>query len=663
LNLLVVEAQAPLSRQFAKIILEAFIALKEVDLAFDVFEKVAECDATMLRKMVEKASTNPSGCSSTASKDEALLAQEIRTCGKNGDLQGALKIFEQQHGQKQSSLFYNSVLEACVACGNVDKAVEVLKQAKKDGVADIVSYNIVIKGHMGRGNIAAAMELLADISLRGLSATHASFHVILSFLASAGDRMAMWKLVEDMQSAGVYPNGVTCTILLRSTQSTSSDVDKVLKLLSKIEEPVDEALFAALAEACIRTKKFEVLARHMPIWAGQGSPSVLTAATFGSMIKAFGQIHDVERVKELWVDMLKRDVQPTAITLGCMIDALVMNRCTSDAWELAKQLRNDDNTAQLVNTVVYSTIIKGFANSKDTDKVMALYGEMKARDIRPNNITYNTILNAFAEGGAMHRLPALLEDMKSAVPPAEPDIVTYSTIIKGYCNNGNVERALSIVKDMQDEGNILPDEVMYNSLLDGCAKEQRLDDALKLLDDMKRTGVAPSNYTLNIMVKLLGRCRRLKQALSLVEEISHEYNLRINIQVYTCLMQACFNNRQAAKACSLHDQLIADGLTPDEMIYSALVKGCLQANMVDKAVHFVKCAHGVAAPKAHNKPPGVNAYCLDSVISALGGAQNVNAKSLLSEIGKSAASSGTCKGSDGQRSKAISTAPWRQQRV
>merc|ERR1719450_2094701 len=136
------------------------------------------------------------------------------------------------------------------------------------------------------------------------------------------------------------------------------------------------------------------------------------------------------------------------------------------------------------------------------------------------------------------------------------DIVTYSTIVKGFCNSGSLDRALKTMAEMQASGKYQADEVMYNSLLDGCAKEHRPDDALKLIQDMKRGGVPPSNYTLSMLVKLMGRCKRINQAFTLIEEISSEYGLKINIQVYTCLIQACFNNRQAFKALAVHDRMI-----------------------------------------------------------------------------------------------------------
>jgi pentatricopeptide repeat protein len=656
LRALVEESPTPLSRQFAKVVLEACTALKEVDLAAEVFEKIAETDAAALRKVVEKAATGSPGSLpyDAHHKEGAMHVKEIRACGKNGDLQAALKIFEQQRSHCTSSLLYNGILDTCVACGDLEKALEIFDQTKHAGLADVVSYNTIIKGHVIKGDGSAARALLAEVSTSGLRPTHATYHTILNFLASTGDRAAVWKMLEEMQSVGVLPNNVTCSILLKGKLNSTSDVDRVLSLMSQINEPMDEVMFSALAEACIRTKKMDELEKQMSKFLGQGTSFIPSAPTYGSMIKAFGQVHDVKRVKELWSDMVKQNVQPTAITLGCMVEALVINRCTADAWALAQELLGDETTKPLVNTVIYTTILKGFANNKETGKVMDLYNEMKFRNMQPNTITYNTILNAFAQGGAMDRVPALLEDMKAVVPPVEPDIVTYSTIIKGFCNSGSLDRALCILQDMQADGKFCPDEVMYNSLLDGCAKEHRPDDALKLLGDMKKNGVAPSNYTMSMLVKLMGRCRRLKQAFALIEDISTEYGVKVNIQVYTCLIQACFNNRQPAKAVALHDQVIREGLVPDEMTYSVLVKGCLQASLVDKAVQLVKCSCGVASPAAPGKPPGVNARCLGDVVAALGGPNSAPAKSFLAEIGD---------GKTMSKRSGANSPPWRHQRA
>merc|ERR1719223_1682875 len=132
---------------------------------------------------------------------------------------------------------------------------------------------------------------------------------------------------------------------------------------------------------------------------------------------------------------------------------------------------------------------------------------MKAKSISCNTITYNTILDACAKCCAMDRASMLLQHMKELL--VEPDIVTYSTILKGYCLAGDVDRAFQILAEMKKGDKFAPDEIMYNSILDGCAKEHRVEQALEILEEMKATGIVPSNYTLSILVKLLGHARRL----------------------------------------------------------------------------------------------------------------------------------------------------------
>jgi len=634
LRSLVEETEAPLPQCFAGAVLQACAGLREVDLALEVFEKVSEADAAALREVTEKASQS-AGKSGTDKPSKQVhkdaLAKEICAYGKSGNLEGALKAFDSSR-QTGSTFLYNAVLEACIECGSLEKAAYYFSQAVSRGSVDVVSYNIMMKGYLAQGDEKSATALLQELSAKGLSASHSSYHGLLNARANAQDRTGAWKLVDEMQAAGVSPNMITCSILLKSKATSPNDLTRVLALVDAMPQGMDEIFFGTIVEACVRTNSLDLLSKQTTKFASQGGSAALTAATYGSMIKAYGQKWDLKRVWDLWGEMTSNNVQPTAITLGCMVEALVTNYRTADAWTLAQQLLSEESTRPLVNTVIYSTIIKGFSHMKEIGKVMELYEQMRAHGVHANTICYNTILNAFAQSGSMDRVPALLEHMKTASPAVEPDLVTYSTVVKGFCNSGCLDRALETVKEMQVSGKHQPDEVMYNSLLDGCAREHRPDDALKLLAEMKKGGVPPSNFTLSMLVKLMGRCKRLNQAFTLIDEISREYGLKVNIQVYTCLIQACFNNRQAFKAVAVHDQIIKEGLMPDEMTYNSLVSGCLKAGLPDKAVQLAKYAHGIGLPKGKWAPPGIGDRCLSDLVSALGGAGSKEAKELKAEF-------------------------------
>jgi len=659
LHVLVEEASTPLARSFAEAALQACALMKDSRLSAEIFEKVSSADKAYLQGVVAATkdgnsddstsidgSDRPSSPDDTSvanlagdgyaynssSKEVAMRANDIRSCGKNGDLSGANKVFARLGKQANNTLILNSMLDACVECKDFEKAVEFFEQTRTSNLADVISYNTMMKGYIANGQEAAAQKLLAEISTRGLGATRTSYHGLLNARVNARDFTAAWKLVAEMQASGISPNAVTCSILLKGKISSLTDVTRVLALIDRMDQPMDEVLFLSVVEACIRTGRLDLLSRQTEKFLEQGASSSLTAPTYGSMIKAYGHARDVKRVWHLWDQMLFHRVLPTSVTLGCMVEALVANGRTDEAWQLSQKMWGDEATQSLVNTVIYSSILKGFAHTKDNDKVMAVYEEMRGNGIQANTITFNTILNAFAQGGAMHRVPALLEDMKAASPPVEPDIVTYSTIVKGFCNAGNLDRALKVLDDMKGSGKHSPDEVMYNSLLGGCAKEHRPDEAIALLNDMRKYNVAPSNYTLSMLVKLMGRCRRINQAFTMLEDISKEYGLKINIQVYTCLIQGCFNAGQAGKALSLHEKIIKEGLTPDSMTYTVLVRGCVQGGLLDKAVELAKLAYGHGPTASKGTPPRLNAGCFDELLSALG-SNTSEAKELLSELG------------------------------
>jgi pentatricopeptide repeat protein len=670
--------RTPLPLSFGQIVLDASITMKEWSLGMEIIEKVSNTDAMHLRKVLEQAMQSPSNaCSSGDKKTKSCLntgsaqsssgenslragvsenagspregdlhskvpstqndavhrANDIRSCGKNGDLNGALRIFERLGDQRDNLLMINSILEACVECKNIDKAFEYFDQARHKNLADVVSYNTMIKGCLANGQESTAKSLLVEIGQRGLTPTRASYHGLLNARVNARDLPAAWRLVSDMQASGISPNAVTCSILLKGKFNSAQEVSRVLALIDAMEESMDEVLFLSVVDACIRTGRLDALSRQMGKFMKQSSASGLTAPTYGSMIKAYGHARDVKRVWDLWNQMISHNVIPTSVTMGCMVEALVANGCTDDAWKLTQTVRSDASTKDVVNTVIYSSILKGFANAQQTDKVMALYEDMRSQDIQPNTITFNTILNAFAKNGAMHRVPALLEDMATASPPVELDIVSYSTIVKGYCNSGNLDRALKVVNDMKEKGKHVPDEVMYNSLLGGCAKEHRPDEAIALLSDMRKFGVPPSNYTLSMLVKLMGRCRRINQAFTMLEDISKEYGLKINIQVYTCLIQGCFNSGQAQKAVALHEKIIEEGLIPDAMTYTVLVRGCIQSGLIDQAVYLVQYAHGKAFGQSdHAAAPGLNAGCIDELVAILSSKGDHQAKTHLVDL-------------------------------
>jgi len=559
---------------------------------------------------------------SQARDDVNAVVPVIRACARAKDLKGAQAAFDklQASGASPSAQVHNCLIESYIQCDDLSGAVKHFREVASLGSADVVTYNTVLKALLSLGQMAEAKKLLCEMAARGLPATRVTFHQMLNAEVSAGHQRGIWKVVDEMTAAGHAPDAVTCAILAKSLKDGAHpwNVERVMSLIAEIPGTIDEVLLSSMVEACIRLHRVDVLSKLLNQCKDEKKGLKLSAPSYGSLIKAYAQVGDVTQMWALWCEMGHREVKPTAVTLGCMIDALVTNSRVKDAWGLVNELYIKEETRDLINTVIYSTILKGFAKEQDIKGIFLIFTEMSERAIPCNVITYNTMIDACARCWCMDRVPQVLESMRKEC--VEPDLVTYSSLIKGYCLAGDAHRGFKVFEEMKSTGKVLPDEIIYNVLLDGCARETLVEEALKLLQSMQIAGITPSNHTLSILVKLLGRAKRVKDAFKIMDDLTAQHGLRPNIQVYTCLIQACLNNKQLEKAMAAHDMMIADAhCKPDERAYTALVRGCLQANGLNEALYALRCAFQLREDQSQRRQPapGVEAELLAETVSRL----------------------------------------------
>jgi pentatricopeptide repeat protein len=408
-----------------------------------------------------------------------------------------------------------------------------------------------------------------------------------------------WSLIDEMQVAGVQPNRATCTILLKGVQarSKSADVERAINFSNGVDD-LDEALFTALVEACIRAGRGDLLAQvlkrqRMP---QKGNPRG-TAHRYASMIRAYGYVKDVPSVWETWREMRTRHIAPSSIVLGTTVEALAQNGEVEAGYELINEMWQIEGWAPVMNAVVYCSILKGFSHQKRFDRMWTVYQEMLSHSLKFSIITFNTLIDACARNGQMFRIPPLLEDMVDQGIP--PNIITYGAIMKGYCMENQIEEAFSVVEGMMRTTSFKPDEVMYNTLLDGCARKGMYDRGMQVLQDMIHQNISPTNYTLSVVVKLAGRSKQPDRAFELCDEIVAKFRIRKNVHVYSNLVQVCLQIYDLDRGMALLVQMLSDGVRPDMRMYSLLMKGYLADCKASDATGLLRAAVGL--PDVHPK--------------------------------------------------------------
>merc|ERR1712129_443177 len=96
--------------------------------------------------------------------------------------------------------------------------------------------------------------------------------------------------------------------------------------------------------------------------------------------------------------------------------------------------------------------------------------------------------------------------------------------------------------------------VTFNSVLDILVRQ--LADPAQLqdiVDDMQAASVPADvvTYSISILVKMYGKASLLDKAIELSKLVEREYDMKPNLHVFTCLIQACVRNRRIRKSWEL----------------------------------------------------------------------------------------------------------------
>mmetsp|Transcript_33761 Transcript_33761/g.66419 ORF Transcript_33761/g.66419 Transcript_33761/m.66419 type:complete len:429 (+) Transcript_33761:2-1288(+) len=373
-----------------------------------------------------------------------------------------------------------------------------------------------------------------------------------------------------------------------------------------MDEPMDEVLLSSVVEACVRVGKPNLLVQKLEQLQKKDSIVVTGAHTFGSLIKAYGYVKDISGAWRCWKQMRSRHVKPTSITIGCMVEAVVTNGDVDGGYELITSLLDDPQCRDQVNAVIFGSVLKGYGRAHCMERAWSVFQEMLSRGIEPSVVTYNAMVDACARNGQTEKVPLLLAGMKER--KLAPNLITFSTMIKGFCQRGDMPAAFNVLEDLKKDPSISkPDEVVFNTLLDGCAQTGLAAEGEWLLREMQAQGIQPSNYTLTVMVKLMGQSRRVDRAFELVDTITHKYRFRMNSHVCGALIQACLSARDPLRAATVCERSIRERLQLEPRTCQHLIRCLLNAAHTVRAVSLLRAMTGIHGGDARSNP-GLGAF-------------------------------------------------------
>ncbi|CAM8907128.1 unnamed protein product [Rhodiola kirilowii] len=347
---------------------------------------------------------------------------------------------------------YGTLLKGLCSTGNSRIALNLHEQIA-DGTHDlsgvlqlnVICYSTLIDGLCKDGLIDRAMELFLEMKKKEISPNVITYNIVIDGLCRAGKWEESQALFHEMLDKGLSPDIVTCGVLIKGLCSSGN---------SRIALNLHEQIADGTHDLC------RVLQ--------------LDSICYNTLIDGLCKDGLIDKAKELFLEMKKKDICPNVITYTMVIDGL----CRAGKWEEAQAMFHEMLDQGLSPDIVtFSVLINALAKMGKGKEARELFLLMIQSGKMPDVVTYNTLMDCIYNEGNIEELKEFFISMDKKGITAS--VVSYNILIKGYCKHGMIHEANEEYQRMIQKG-VKPDIITVNTLSEGMFLKGMESEAIEL---------------------------------------------------------------------------------------------------------------------------------------------------------------------------------------
>ncbi|CAI9115570.1 OLC1v1016498C1 [Oldenlandia corymbosa var. corymbosa] len=336
----------------------------------------------------------------------------------------------------------------------------------------------------------------------------------------------------------------------------------------------------------------------------QSSDTKPDSFTFACLARACSEKFDIKGLRSLHASMVVSGFGLDSICSSALVSAYSKLGHTNEAGTVFCGILEPD-------LVLWNSMISGYGSGGNPSKGLELFNRMRKLGERPDGYTIVGLVvgltdpNLVPIGELIHgfclksgfdsnnhvnsalvsmysRFKCMVSACKLFSNLSQPDLVTWSSLITGFSLSGEHAVALDFFRDMTMEGK-RPDHVLIASALAGAAQIAIVKPGIEIHGYAIRHGMEFHVLVSSALIDMYAKCGFLDSSIKVFKIMPER-----NIISYNSIISILGLYGLANEAFLLFEEVLQDGLKPDENTFAAILGACCHSGLVDAGREYMR---------------------------------------------------------------------------
>lgn len=493
----------------------------------------------------------------------------------------------------------NSLLNLYAKCQRLREAKFVFERIHNK---DVVSWNCIINGYSQNGYPGSShvIELFQRMRAENTAPNAHTFAGVFTAASNledaAGGRLAHAVAIKMDCCHDVY----VCSSLI-NMYCKAGLVEQARKVFDTMPERNSVSwatIISGYASQRLAAEAFGLLGLMRREGEGENEfvfTSVLSGLALPQLVNHGKQVHGIA---------LKNGLLSIVSVRNALVTMYVKCGSLDDALQIFE-------TSSAKNSITWSAMITGYAQSGDSHKALKLFSSMHQSGIRPSEFTFVGVLNGCSDLGAawegkqVHdyllklgyepqiyimtalvdmyaKCGGIIDARKGFDYLQEPDMVLWTSMIGGYIQNGENEEALSLYGRMEMEG-VLPNELTMASILKACSSLAALEQGRQIHARIVKYGFSLEVPIGSALSTMYAKCGCLEDGTLVFMRMPAR-----DVVSWNAMISGLSQNGCGKEALELFEEMRFEGTKPDYVTFVNILSACSHMGLVERGWSYFK---------------------------------------------------------------------------